>query len=157
MNEQHPIGRLTDLEIALRVIDRTWASTADVRQAIEWQRRGTPQIGKLAMLDGKLTMAQVFEILGEQAMTGGLFGEVAIEGGFLSADDVRELLQRQSLLVPNLSDALVATGKLTPQQACDLGVVHEPVVAKPAAPKSKRARRPKPRNKRVKEKVHGTG
>lgn len=104
------------LEAVLAVLEAGWATVIEVRQANQWRHAQRPQIGKLAMMQGKLSIAQVFSILGEQAMSGKLFGETAVEMGLLK-DDLYELLKRQADLTPSLAEALVAQGVITPEQA----------------------------------------
>jgi hypothetical protein len=109
------------LETCLAVIDAGWATTDQLRQAVTWRRTARPQIGNLAMTYGILTVGQVFEILDQQAVTGGLFGQIGVQLGLLSKTDLQELLELQSNLTPTLADALVTLGIISPnQRACIL-------------------------------------
>jgi hypothetical protein len=69
------------------------------------------------MKEGKLTVAQVFEILGQQARVGGLFGQIARQMGLLSQVELYDLLELQSQLTPTMTEALIALGTITPSQA----------------------------------------
>ena len=102
--------RLMDevLNTALSALDAGLVSTEQVRRANAWRRKMHPQLGKLAMAEGKLSVAQVFDILGHQAVEGGLFGRIAVSLGFLTEKDLFELLQIQTKLSPSMADALVA-------------------------------------------------
>jgi hypothetical protein len=71
------------------------------------------------MSRGKLTVAQVFDILDRQAMERGMFGQIALKLGFLSKDDLQELLELQSELTPTMADALIVTGVITAEEADD--------------------------------------
>lgn len=110
---------LTDevVETLLAALDAGWATTDQVRQAYAWRRRSRPQIGKLALAKGKLTMAQVFDVIGRQALEGGLFGQVALQMGFIDKSALYELLDLQADLAPSMADALIAVDVLTPTQA----------------------------------------
>lgn len=104
------------LETALTVLEAGVATIDELRQANIWRHTQRPQLGKLAMKQGKLTITQVFAILGEQAITGKLFGETASELGYFE-DDLYELLKHQAELTPTLADALVTLGVITAEQA----------------------------------------
>lgn len=62
-------------------------------------------------------MAQVFTILGEQDRTGKVFGETAVDLGYLSHGEVYELLLDQAGNTPSLVDSLMAQGVMTEEQA----------------------------------------
>lgn len=113
------VRRLTDevLITSLTALDAGWVTTDDLRRAYAWRNAQRPQLGRLALVQGKLTMSQVFEVLGRQSLHGGVFGKVAVDLGFLNKSDVYDLLQAQAQLTPTLADALVALELLTPQQA----------------------------------------
>ncbi len=96
------------LNTALSALDAGLVTTEQVRRANAWRRKMHPQLGKLAMAEGKLSVAQVFDILGHQAVDGGLFGRIAVSQGFLTEKDLFELLQIQTRLTPSMADALVA-------------------------------------------------
>jgi hypothetical protein len=104
------------LATSLAVLDAGWATTDQLRHADAWRRWAHPQLGKLAMKQGKLTMPQVFDILGHQAIADGLFGEIALEMGLLSKADLFELLELQLELTPTMADALMTLGVITPEQ-----------------------------------------
>ena len=99
------------LQTALAVLEAGWATIDEVRHANEWRHAQRPELGKLAMTRGKLSMAQVFAILGDQALAGRLFGETAVEMGLLNNSDVYELLLIQADLTPTLAAALATVGR----------------------------------------------
>jgi hypothetical protein len=105
------------LDFALSVLEAGWATIAEIRQANDWNCSQRPKLGKLAMTQGKLSMAQVFAIFREQAMTGKLFGEQAEEMALLDKGEVYELLTIQAHLTPTLAQTLVDRGVITPDQA----------------------------------------
>ena len=100
----------------LALIEAGWATTDQLRQADVWRRKAHPQLGTLALTHGMLTVAQVFDILGQQALAGGLFGQIALQMGFLSKSDLYELLELQSRMTPTMVEALVALAIITPEQ-----------------------------------------
>ena len=72
-----------------------------------------PQLGTLAIESGKLTVKQVFQVLREQnARPEELFGELAVEAGFLSEEELAGQIYLQSLRVQTLVDILVEQGHL---------------------------------------------
>ena len=101
---------------ALAVLDAGLATTQQLRDANAWRHTQRPQIGKLAMSQGKLSMGQIFEILSTQAANGKLFGEIAVELGFLQ-DELYFLLKQQEELTPTLLESLVTLGFITTMQA----------------------------------------
>lgn len=108
------------LTTALAALDAGLVSSAQIRRANAWRRKTHPQLGKLAMAEGKLTVAEVFDVLGHQAVEGGLFGQVAINLGFMNEKDLFELLEVQQRLTPTLADALVALEFVSTEQMSGL-------------------------------------
>ncbi|MDX1963827.1 MAG: hypothetical protein SFX18_11775 [Pirellulales bacterium] len=104
-------------ETALAVLEHGWATIDQLRGANHWRLAQASKIGKLALVKGKLTMAQVFTVLAEQDCRGKMFGETAVELGYLTYQDVYELLLEQANGIPNLLDALVTQNVISPHQA----------------------------------------
>jgi hypothetical protein len=104
------------LTTCLAAIDAGWATTGQLRQAAAWRRKARPQLGNLAMTQGKLTVSQVFDILGQQASVGGLFGQIALQLGLLNKNELDELLELQASLTPAMADVLVSLGIISSQQ-----------------------------------------
>lgn len=105
------------LETALFVLEQGWASIDQIRHANQWRLAQSPRIGKLAHNIGKLTRAQVIAIVQEQRVRGKLFGETAVELGYMNFNEVHDLLSIQSSFTPCLLDALVELLLITPAQA----------------------------------------
>ncbi len=105
------------LEIALAVLASGLATVEDLQAAACARRQARPVIGQLAMKTRRLSIAQVFRILGEQAITGERFGEAALRLGDLDTKQLYELLRLQADLTPPLSEVLVGQGVLTEQDA----------------------------------------
>ena len=105
------------LNTALAALAQGVATVEQLEAAAESRRQERPAIGELALAERKLNMAQVMQILGEQAITGELFGKIAVRLNHLSTADVNALLHLQATLTPDLSDILVSQGVLTADQA----------------------------------------
>lgn len=114
-------------ETAMAVIEAGWGTTDDVRRGNAWRMSHRPQLGKLALMSGSLTVQQVFEVLRRQALVGGLFGELAVELGYLERGTLYELLEQQARLTPTLSDALLNLTIITPEQALALAITPQRV------------------------------
>lgn len=84
--------------------------------SVEQIQRRKP-LGQIALQNGMLTMKQIMQIVGEQAIVSELpFGEVAIRLKLLTAEQVAELLYLQAQNVPTLEEVMVELGSLTQQE-----------------------------------------
>lgn len=80
-------------------------------EALKHQLSSRPLLGALAIETEKLSVKQVFHILRIQAETPGeLFGELAVEQGFLTEADVASLILLQSMRVRPLAQIIVELG-----------------------------------------------
>jgi hypothetical protein len=115
-------GRLNFDEACLlaMAIDANWITTHDIRIATYWRYRARPQLGQLALCDGKLRVADVFRILERQASYGGLFGESALMLGYMDKEQLNDLLLQQVEQTPTLLEAFCVLGILTTEQANEL-------------------------------------
>lgn len=105
------------LETALFVLEQGWANIDQIRHANKWRLAQSPRIGKLAHNIGKLSLSQVSAIIEAQRLRGKLFGETAVELGYLNSNEVHDLLSIQADFTPCLLDALVELLVITPEQA----------------------------------------
>jgi len=105
------------LETALAALAEGMATVDELRRAAYARRQARPVIGKLALTERKLRMPEVFRILGQQAITGEMFGDLAVRMGLLDEAGLNDLLRLQATLTPALSDVLVTQGILTSAQA----------------------------------------
>lgn len=108
------------LETSLAVLAAGLVTVEQLHEAAATRRRKRPVIGKLALKQGMMSMAQVFRVLEQQAFTGELFGEVAVNLGFLNEVDLFKLLQLQAALAPPLVDVLVAQGSISAETRDEL-------------------------------------
>jgi len=122
------------------LIDRGLITEIQLVEALDNQRRLTPNIGLVAREAGKLTVHQVLEVLNRQERSGGRFLEAAVELGFLRPGDVDTLLRRQRAQRPRLGKLLVQMSYLT-----DQALMHELDLYLADATERKDGRRPKKR------------
>ncbi|MBX3432628.1 MAG: hypothetical protein KF847_04855 [Pirellulales bacterium] len=82
---------------------------------LELQIASRPQLGTLAIETGRLSVRQVFQVLRCQCeSTSRMFGEVAVELGFLTEEDVAVLVYQQSQRSASLPELLVLHGYAEP-------------------------------------------
>jgi hypothetical protein len=105
------------VETALAVLASGWATLEAISEALVARRARRPTIGELLLKEGKLNVSQVFRILEEQATSSKLFGQIAIEMGYLSESDLQEMLDHQSWLCPPLWEVLESHGAITSTQS----------------------------------------
>jgi hypothetical protein len=118
MNNKRPSASSDEpVETALAVLSAGWATNEEIVEAVAARRTLRPTIGQLLLIHHKLNVHQVFQILGEQATSSKLFGQIAIDMGFIKESDVNEILQLQSSLCPPLWQVLESRGVITPAQA----------------------------------------
>lgn len=108
------------LELAIAALASDLATVDELQSAAVARRQARPLIGELAIKNRRLTIHQVFQILGEQATTGEPFGEAAVRLGVLDEKGLHELLGLQAGLTPQLSEVLVEQGVLTPGDVNEL-------------------------------------
>jgi hypothetical protein len=108
------------LEFAITALSLGMATVDDLQTAAVARRQARPLIGELAIKYRRLSIHQVFQILGEQATTGEPFGEAAVRLGLLDAAGLNELLGMQTNVTPQLSEVLVDQRVLTPDEVSNL-------------------------------------
>lgn len=88
-------------------------------QAVEGLREhfeSTPPLGKLALFSGKMTVRQVVHVLDLQVeRPQERFGELAVAEGFMTEDDVQELLKRQNSMRRSVEQVLTEQGAISPE------------------------------------------
>jgi hypothetical protein len=108
------------LEFAITALVLGMVTVDEVQAATVARRQARPLIGELAIKNRRLSIHEVFQILGEQATTGEPFGEAAVRMGLLDAKGLNELLGLQTSVTPQLSEVLVEQGVLTRDDVADL-------------------------------------
>jgi hypothetical protein len=90
------------------LVEREIINADEFYQAFKAQLASRPQLGTLAVQRRRLTMHQVFAVLEAQCdRPSELFGDLAIQLGFISSDDVAQLLREQSDLMKPFKDVLI--------------------------------------------------
>lgn len=84
----------------------------DFVRALEMQIELRQPIGRICLEQKRLTMNQLFLVLAEGTGQKLPFGEIAIQLGFLTREDLAEMLLVQSERTPTLSECLVQAGAL---------------------------------------------
>ena len=74
------------------------------------QQREPPPIGRLAVVEGVLTMKQVFTIVNAQGDSDKRFGEMAIKMGFMKTAQLLILLDIQRTKRPGLNEIIEGMG-----------------------------------------------
>ncbi len=94
------------------------ASWRNLVEAVAWQRRQRPAIGRIAVEWGHLSDDEVREILDRRRRDGGgePFGEYARRQGFLSGGQLLALLGRQRRLQRRIGQYFVETGILAERE-----------------------------------------
>ncbi len=98
------------------------ASWRNLVEAVAWQRRQRPAIGRLAVEWGHLSDDEVREILDRRRRDGATepFGEYARRNGFLSGAQLLALLGRQRRLQQRIGRFFVETGIVSEGEIPDL-------------------------------------
>jgi len=99
------------MQFGLYLVNHGLITANQFVQALEAQLASRPLLGSLAIETGKLSVKQVFSILRSQAdMPQKLFGELAVQHGFLAEDDLSGLLYQQSQRGNSMALILVELG-----------------------------------------------
>src|SRR3712207_5774326 len=85
------------MQFAMYLVDNGVISCEEFFEALKLQLHSRPQLGALAIETRRLSFRQVFAILRTQCdEPNELFGEIAVRLGFLTQDDVAQLLAEQN-------------------------------------------------------------
>ena len=96
------------MQFGMYLVDNGLLSTQAFYKALKLQMRSRPQLGTLAIQTRRLTVKQMFVILQEQCDTPQqMFGEIAVRLGYLTNEDLNQLLDEQSRHMASLRDVLV--------------------------------------------------
>jgi len=93
----------------------------DIEQALSTQKKHRSPIGQIALKSHLLSLKEVMEVLKIQADSIGvplcsskMFGDIAVEYGFLRKANLQILLNMQSSQQPKLGEVLIDAGVLSP-------------------------------------------
>ncbi len=99
------------------LVSRGVASKSQIVQALDIQARAQRHIGDLAMDEQRMNSTQVFEVLTEQKENPGQrFGVIAVRMGYIKPNDVQELLNKQRSCRRPIGEILVEMGVVTADQ-----------------------------------------
>lgn len=105
------------LWFAVQLYELGVISADEFAEAVSRQMALRPQLGVVAVRQGKLSEEQVATICKAQGKAGGKrFGETAVDLGLLTAGEVDELLTAQTEGLPDLLEILAQMGTLTRSQ-----------------------------------------
>ncbi len=110
--------RQKDIEEMIgKAVQIVLASPTDIDLAIEQFYPEKGRLGEALIKQGVISRDQLRDAIGIKQKTGGIkpIGEVLIELGFASTEDVEKALQRQRAGGGRLEDTLVQTGKVPPE------------------------------------------
>jgi hypothetical protein len=96
----------------LHLLKQSYVSIDQLIEAVKRHQLNRVPIGRLAIVKGRMTVAQVFQVLRTQADRDVPFGRLAVEMGFLTELELAHLLMVQSDETPSLSDILVEMGAI---------------------------------------------
>ncbi len=102
------------------LVTRDVVSETMAVQALDLQKEKTPQIGRMALDSGLMSMKQIFHVLREQADSGIRFGQQAIRLGYLTDENLKDLLQSQVAARPGIGSILIEVGALDEDSLKDL-------------------------------------
>lgn len=105
------------VETAIVALRAGWASVSDIADAVEARRAERPLIGQLLLKHRKITVHQIFDVLAEEATNNKLFGQIAVDKGYITPADVDQILYIQQCSCPPLWQQLVSRGVITTAQA----------------------------------------
>jgi hypothetical protein len=93
-------------------------SAEQLVSAIETQHKSLVPIGQLALEEGIISPREIFDVLRAQREEPTMrFGDLAVEMGLVTRDDVMRLLMLQSDRKSAIADILIKQGALTKEQA----------------------------------------
>lgn len=95
---------------ATYLVKRGLVSPAEFVEALERELYSRPPLGRIALLERKITMRQLFSILKDQSDSHQPFGKIAVDLGFMSEEDLGNLLLKQANCKPDMIDFLVEMG-----------------------------------------------
>ena len=106
------------MQFAMYLVDNGVISCEEFFEAFKLQLHSRPQLGALAIETRRLSFRQVFSILRTQCdEPNTMFGELAVRLGYLTEEDIAQLLAEQAGRAMPLLEVLVENGFLTSELA----------------------------------------
>jgi hypothetical protein len=102
------------MQFGIYLVENGIISTEEFFEATKLHLRSRPQLGSLAIQTRKLNFRQVFAILRAQCDSPNeLFGELAVSLGYLTQEDLSQLLSEQAMRSKGFVDVLVESGLMS--------------------------------------------
>jgi hypothetical protein len=96
------------MQFGMYLVENGVITCEEFFEALKLQLKSRPQLGALAIEKRKLNVRQVFGVLRSQCDSpDDMFGELAVKLGYLTADDLAQLLHEQSVRVRPFSEILI--------------------------------------------------
>lgn len=99
-----------DLELYKKFVSIGLITDGELDKAIDIIRRSRPTIGEIAKSKKYISSKQILHVLSIQNLTSKPFGEIAIEEGFLTPEQLNEIIKEQEEKEMNIIEALRLSG-----------------------------------------------
>ena len=113
------------LETALALIELQRCSVAELRQAHQERVRRRPSLDRLAVANGRLSIAHASRVWQQHAIDGGCFLDVAISLGLLDETAGWQLLRERRSTTPSLAEVATGLGLITVDELDRLLIRHD--------------------------------
>jgi hypothetical protein len=102
------------MQFGIYLVDNGVITCEEFFEALKLQLKTRPQLGALAIEKRKLNVRQVFGVLRSQCDSpDDMFGELAVKLGYLTADELTQLLHEQAVRVRSFCEILADAGILS--------------------------------------------
>jgi hypothetical protein len=106
------------MQFGVYLVDNDLITPDEFFEAVKLQLRTRPQLGALAIEYRKLNVRQVFALLRRQCDSPtDMFGDLAIQSGYLTAAEVEALVEEQLRRVRPVRELLIEMGIFTTNEA----------------------------------------
>ncbi len=106
------------MQIYFDLVDGGYITADDLMSAMRRQLSLRHPIGQLAVENEMMRMGEVFDVLAQQRCSREPFGQLAMRMGYLSREQLGELILQQLDGVPTVTEILIGSG-VTDQEAID--------------------------------------
>jgi hypothetical protein len=121
------------------LVNRGVVTEDQILKALDYQRKNRLPIGTVAIMEKFLSIKNVYVILNKQVeKPGKMFGQIAVELGLITGEELLKILELQKEKNPNLGEILVEQGVLDKEQLFEVLNIY--VRIREAAHNSKKSR-----------------